>query len=261
MHKLVKRAIRETACLGARALNLAFSKAVTVNGDFYATPRQMNPIDYISLVLGRYERAELGMLKRHFKSAANIIEVGANIGVLTRAAFETKLESDGRLICLEPNPDSKQSLLRNVLLNRRSGPQNYTFEFLQYALCAPSNEGEAIFIQRNNLSSGLVGQVEKNPSDTSHISVSTISLSSLLEQKNVTGRYSLICDAEGAEIPMMYEDGDALKNCDQILIELHHPDLTGQPVTPHDMLGRLKELGFHLKDQDTNTYYLNREPA
>ncbi|MDY0028623.1 MAG: FkbM family methyltransferase [Pseudobdellovibrionaceae bacterium] len=257
----MKKVIRNTACLGARALNFAFSKAVTIHGDAYVTPPDMNPIDYISLVLGRYERAELGMLKSHFQNASNIIEVGANIGVLTRAAFDTKLLDGGRMICLEPNPDSQSSLIGNVLTRTRNSLRDRRIEFLQYALCAPSNEGEAIFIQRNDLSSGLVGQVERNPTDRSHIPVTTISLSSLLKQKNVSGTYSLICDAEGAEIPMMYEDGDALRNCDQILIELHHPDLTGQPITPDDMVGRLKTLGFHLKDRDTNTYYLDRVPA
>jgi hypothetical protein len=83
------------------------------------------------------------------------------------------------------------------------------------------------------------------------------SLREILRQHEI-GDYSLICDIEGGEIPLLYEDGVALQGCSQMLIELHDPSLTGKNVTARDMLRRLKALGFACEDRALNTYYLER---
>jgi hypothetical protein len=59
----------------------------------------------LALALGQYEKDELFILDS-LGSWQNIIEIGANIGVVSRFAFLNNLDLDGRYICVEPNPHS-----------------------------------------------------------------------------------------------------------------------------------------------------------
>ena len=83
---------------------------------------------------------------------------------------------------------------------------------------------------RQNLASALVGQLPSDESDTI-IQVPTRSLGSLLKDHAPNGA-SMICDAEGAEIPMIVNDPKAFSQVRQIAIELHDPRFTGHPETP-----------------------------
>jgi len=258
---VARAVIKKTAYGLFRATGGVPSYALTVDG-LFATSRKMAPPDYFNLMRGHYEGAERTILRGAFRNASTIVEIGSNIGVVASLALDSKLERNGRMICVEPNPDSHEALYANLSrAQKRRASDDIQLRVLHAAVSGPQGErgGSAEFIQRADLSSGLSGQVSGRASDSSLVNVEVTSLSSILNAHNVDGPYSLICDAEGAEIPLIFEDAAALKNCSQMLIELHSPSLTGREDVPPDIMVReLESLGFRLRVREHDTYYLDK---
>ena len=237
----------------ARALG---NRAITTTGQIFNTSPGMGRSDYLSLIRGNYEAAELAILRRSFKRASTIVELGSNIGIIAYHALTQRMNDEGRMVCVEPNADSLKALKANT--DRALRTVNAQVSFLNAAIAAPGQENQTVeFLARNNLGSGLVSQVAPMPGDAAPVDVQLTSLSDILRQNNI-GEYSLICDIEGGEIPLLYQDGAALKGCTQMLIELHDPEHTGQNVTPAAMRRQLRNLGFSCEDHAANTYYFER---
>jgi len=221
------------------------------NGGFYI-PSTFNPIDVAALKRGEYESAESDILRDHFRPDRTIIEIGANIGYVSRLACETKLMTGGTYVAIEANSVSIPSLQKNL-------PDN-NVHILNAAIGIPaSHEGELqSFIPRQNLSSGLES-VLKTGMFESRTGVPVRSLSSVAREFDRAGKgYSLICDAEGAEILILQQDPGSLEKCRQVAIELHHPNLTGSDVTPKNMIGIFETLGFKHRYELHDTHYFCR---
>jgi FkbM family methyltransferase len=235
---------------------------MTPNG-FVNTNPQKNQSELLSLAIGKYEQDELSILRAHFLSASTIIEIGSNIGVVAGEAIETRLSSYGRMICIEPNPFAIPTLKKNLdrSLERQAPYGRPMVDIVNAALCSPKVvAGELIdFFARPNLSSGLAGQVKPMGDELPTEKVRAISLSGILEMFNITSSYSLIIDAEGAEIPMVFQDAAALKNCTQIAIEIHSPDLTGSDKTVQDIVAELTRIGFAQRAKIGSNYYFERQ--
>lgn len=258
----MKRIIKNFAKASAHKLSQTFGRIVTADREVYHVPSDISFECFRDLARGIYETHEKYLLWRHFMDASTIVDLGANIGVVGRAAM-AKLDTDGTYIAVEPNPSSLKALEKNL----RSGSTRYTGLFLgriavvNAAIGQPINGHDvAEFLQRPNLSSGLVGQVAACANDSAPIAVPLKSLRQVLDAHKVSGEYSLICDIEGGEIPLI-EDKEALRHCSQMLIELHEPELTGQNVTPAEMLDTLFDQGFVHQGQSGNVHYLCRQYA
>jgi FkbM family methyltransferase len=240
-------------------VRLSGRRVMTREGRIFNTSPTMGREDYMGLIRGRYEAAEISLLRRSFKDASTIVELGSNIGIVAYHALTERMVPGGQMICVEPNPHSLAALKANTARALKSVDARVSF--INAAVGAPQLEqGPAPmvdFLARSNLSSGLVSQVAPQQNDKPPLSVPLTSLSDIVRDHNLD-EYSLICDMEGGEIPLLYEDGPALKGCTQMLIELHDSALTGKDITPRDMLRRLKMLGFACEDRAANTYYLER---
>ncbi len=259
---LLKKSLKPAVFSALEFFNSKFGGVMTPHG-FINTKPQTNPSELMSLVRGRYEQDELNTLRAHFLEASIIIEIGSNIGVVASEALRTRLSQNGKIICVEPDPHAIEPLKMN-LKKCLYGSEHYhtqNFAIVNAALCSPKVEsGELVdFFSRPNLSSGLVGQVRPNSGEEPTVQVRAISLSSILELYKVKSDYSLIIDAEGAEIPMIFDDADALENCTQIAIEIHSPDLTGSDKTVQDIVNELTRIGFAERAKIGSNYYFERE--
>jgi len=263
MNPIVKAILKPPAKLVGSMLADAWGRNAFMLDEqqWIKVPKDMPGPLFLSLVTGRYEKAERIVLREHFKPAATIVEIGANIGVVATTAIRTRLEAGGRYICVEPNPDALP-ILRTNLARAAAEFHNGAvpkIDIVDAAISYPDRAGEeAPFFARQNLSSGLTTQVVPMQGDQKPVIVPITSLGAILKAQQVTGPYSLICDGEGVEIPIIFNDSDALKNCTQMAIELHDPALTGSDITPDDMLAELGRLGFELQGQSYKTYYLTR---
>jgi hypothetical protein len=72
------------------------------DGGWHDVPPGMNGLDYMNLWTGRYEQPEREILK-HFRHDSTIIELGSNIGIIGRHAFETKLNAGGKMVFVAQN--------------------------------------------------------------------------------------------------------------------------------------------------------------
>lgn len=216
--------------------------------------------DYIHMIAGLYEDAERRTLREYFQPDDVIIEIGANIGVVSRCAIETKAKEGGHYICVEPNARSFAPLAAN--LADSNVPDGCQVSILNCAVGDPEHDGQPMdFHLKKTLSSGLCAvNTQTHQSGNEIITVPTRSLSSIVEDYAPSG-YSLICDCEGGEILILQKDPEALKSCNQILIELHPTTLTGSDMSPERMVDVFQELGFYTHSRIRDTYYFNRQPS
>lgn len=224
------------------------------NGRF-KIPRSLHPYTYWSLRHGTYEKAEAQILDEEFQPDDLIIDIGSNIGYISRRAC-SKLKPNGTIVCVEADPKNVQYLQSNMSDSRRL----YDVHIVSAAIGAPEQEGQLVpFRQRRNLCSGL-GDVAAPDKAEKVIQVALRSLSSIVESFDSAGKgYSLVCDAEGAEILILLHDREALRLCRQISVELHHPSQTGSDITADDMVQLLQDMGFVHKRVVDDTHYFCRE--
>ena len=67
------------------------------DGQIFDVPATMNANDCLAIFTGTYEHDETQLLRRWFFSDHTIVEVGANIGVVSRYAFMEKLQEGGAI--------------------------------------------------------------------------------------------------------------------------------------------------------------------
>jgi len=79
------------------------------------------------------------------------------------------------------------------------------------------------------------------------VKVRSLSLSFFLNENKIND-YVLVCDIEGAEIYILKEDINSLKNCRQIIIELHDTHYGDMPVKIDTMEKIILDNGFRLQD-------------
>ena len=241
---------------GALMRGICADRLVVPNGQVFDISSDLDDYNRCALFAGRYERFEIKLLRRYFELDDTIIEIGANIGVVARYAFLEKLKDGGTYICVEPNPNSRAALEANMRRAQALSPKK-KFQIVIAAVSGPQNDGKAEdFVLRENLGSGLASQTKRSEDDTI-VQVASRSLGSLMKEFAPNGA-SLICDVEGAEIPMILEDPQSFANIRQMVIELHEPKLTGRPEMVEFMVGKIQELGFAIGGAMDNCFYLKR---
>lgn len=258
MNNTAKRFIRPFAFAAGGLLARTVGVTRTPDGEWLRVPPTMKGQDYVTLTIGQYEVPERTLLQSHFVPDDTIIEVGAHIGVVARDAVRTKLKTGGTYVAVEPDPRVITALRKNLIGSFDEATRK-KIHIVENAIDDPLNEGHRErFYLESNLSSRLarVGDLSYTPGQELG-SVTATSLSKIVNRHARFG-YSLICDAEGAEIMILTRDSSALSKCRQILIELHHPDLTGRNVTPQAMVGIIEGLGFEHGAQNHNTHYFAR---
>lgn len=253
-NKLARSAYIQARWAILKAMTVATGFVDTPDNGRFRIPRSIHPYTYWALRRGRYEQAETRVLEEEFKPDSLIIDVGSNIGFVSRHACK-KLKPSGTLVCIEADPRNLKYLELNMADARRA--QNV--QIVAAAIGAPEHEGESCYFrQRRNLCSGL-GEVARPERREKVIEVPMRSLSSIVDTFDIgQSGFSLVCDAEGAEILVVTKDPGSLRRCNQIAIELHHPSQTGSDITPDDIVRMLKELGFVHKRVVEDTHYFDR---
>lgn len=237
------------------ALRHGFISRAKCYGYEFRLPRTMRGMTALSLIFDCYETKEIALLREHFRPASCIVDIGANIGVMSHIALREKLQLRGHMICVEPNPEVFPVLEENVCAAREAKPGTL-LTFYNAALGPEHMQGKhAEFIVRRNLSSGLVLH-RKKIEGKRIIDVPLMPMKEILA--GISGPWSLVCDAEGGEIDMIENQGSSLQNCEQAVIEFHDSEKTGLPATQADMISRMQGLGFKLEATLQDCCYFSR---
>jgi FkbM family methyltransferase len=82
-----------------------------------------DPVLSGAVALRVYEPSELYFFQKHCHADMTLVDIGANVGLYTALAMHS-LNADGRIVSVEPRPQSFGFLERNIVENRRAdGPR------------------------------------------------------------------------------------------------------------------------------------------
>jgi FkbM family methyltransferase len=221
----------------AQAIGWAFRHRIPNRGlVFDTTDPVITPGVEAQLLFGTYESAEIRLLRRHFRDAETVIDLGSSIGVVASHIL-SRMSSKGHLICVEANPLLLGCLKRTVSQHSRG----QTIDFVNAAL--HYGDGPALLrTAQQSVDSALT----EDATGIGLIEVPSTKLSRLLTDFSVDVEYALVCDIEGAEAGMILEDAEALQQCTFLLAELHQTMFRGAPISPSDMRTALEDQGFRV---------------
>ena len=188
-------------------------------------------------------------MQRYLRSDLDVVELGSSLGVVS-SHIARKIGSSRRLICVEANSSLIEILKTNVILNR----PGITLSIINAAVCydCPSDGLASFEIQDDTTGSRLGGH------DGEALKVPVVRLDSIIMDHHIQ-QYSLVCDIEGAEMALVMESSDALRLCQQVIIEYHEAAWNGERIGPGEFVRRLEEKhGFHIVDQHGPVYVFER---
>jgi FkbM family methyltransferase len=167
--------------------------------------------------VARYDALQVAWFSNHLTEDDTAVDVGAHHGAYS-VLMAAKCGQTGHVVAIEPNPYSREVLVRNIGLN--PGIKRPAVE-----VCACSDEiGEAtLFCRRGNLQSSLARfAVEFSAADRSQeIRVPLFTLDFYLSERNLPEPRCVKIDAEGAEIRILKGAKQVLSSNADVVCELH----------------------------------------
>lgn len=146
---------------------------------------------------------------KQLKDQPVIVDIGAYHGAYAVVLGKIFERLGGRVLAVEPNPESYRVLSRNIQLN---GLENIV-------ICenlAVSDKNGSMYISE----SGSESRLTQKPTERSY-SVDVITLESLLRRNAIDHIHLLIIDVEGAELPVLRSFPWKAVKVDKIFCELH----------------------------------------
>jgi len=185
-----------TTILGPRPLKLLANKIIRAIlpksvrcGNAVVIINSRDPVVSGALTFGIYEKSEIAFMRRVCKPGQVMIDVGANIGLYTAIAG-LALGSAGRVIALEPDPESFHFLEKTVHANRLTNAR------LVQAAASDRTGMARLFLSSENRGDNRL--YENNLADDS-IEIKTLRLDDYLEAEGVTTVDIIKIDVQGFE--------------------------------------------------------------
>jgi FkbM family methyltransferase len=210
-----------------------FGDRVSLNGITLSLDNPLIPTSVKGyFYFGVYEEGERKLTTRYLDRALPTIEIGGSIGGVA-CMVSRLLDNPAAYVVVECSPQNLESLAKNRDLNS----------------CEFSIEPKALAYGSDtisfNVDSFLAGTIHGETGR--QISVSTTSVSDILEKYRFD-QINLIADCEGAEIHLVINEPEVLRNHVKWFIVEIHPNLVG-PAAVQDMLERLKHCGFVVRER------------
>jgi len=184
---------------------------------------------------GIYESAELRFVERHLCRDLDVVEIGSSIGAVS-SAIAQRQDPNRRLVCVEANPQLHDLLRRNLAANA----PGRRVEIVPRAI---SYDGPTVSFGLG--ASNVSGRLATAGPGTEAVEVPATTLSEILRAQGLT-RFALVADIEGGEAAIIEKDEPALRNCDQIVIELHATQLDGRDISIEDLVHNIEARGLAL---------------
>lgn len=192
------------------------------------------------LFWGLYESAEIRFIQRYLRHDLDVVELGGSIGVVT-CHIRKLISPDKRLICVEANPYLTGAIEDNLRLNDLVEGVSVLNRAIGYD--ASHYESVPMDFDGDNVG-GHISQTTHSGHETS---IQRTTLSQIIEDHSLHS-YVLVSDIEGAEAGIAIKDRAALRNCEQIIIELHDTVLDGVGITAERLYQSFTDIsGFKLR--------------
>lgn len=202
------------------------------------------------LLWGFYESGEIEFVCRYLDPAADVVELGSCIGVVS-AHVARRQRRDRKLVCVEANPRLINTIRSNLDLNVPGNTASVVNAAVDYSGARSIRfelSGDAVSSRISD------GEVEVEFA----VEVATVRLDDLRTRYEL-GDYALICDVEGAEAGFIFGPPGILDGCRQIIIELHPVMIGSRRYTVNELAAALCERhGFDLRAHRGDVYYFDR---
>jgi len=211
----------------------------------------LNPQDPVvcgALTFGVYEREELKLVSHIFRQGMTVVDVGANVGLYTAIAMH-HIKSQGRIIALEPHPESFRYLRQTVEANAALLPLNEHPKVNVIDVAAAASEGEAeLYSNVDNKGDNRLYSSNLTP-ESSALSIRARTVDSVLRDYKITAIDFLKVDVQGYEFEVIKGARETLRSSpDAIILSEFWPGGIRQASNcgSIDYLLYLRELNFHI---------------
>ncbi|MCC6724501.1 MAG: FkbM family methyltransferase [Saprospiraceae bacterium] len=201
-----------------------------------------------------YEGAEIRFLRQYLRNTFDVIELGASLGIVSSQIANKLKNSKKRIICVEPNRMLLESLKKNLTSN--GGADNHIILNNLVDYSKPLHSEVAFFASSDILGSSKSAAPSSNTFE--EYPVKNITLSHILSEFQID-KFSLVCDIEGAEIEMIFNDQAALSKCQQLIIETHNATASNKEYKYTEVIQLIAEkTGMTLVDVYGPVAYFER---
>lgn len=169
------------------------------------------------------------------KPGETFVDVGSNVGYYT-LKFAKTLGSKGKVISIEPDPDSYEILTKNCKLNN--------LETIELHNVAIGDHIGSVNLFRTDTHSGQSSLNSNQETSKNFVSVNLTTLDELLEKLSTIDWMKI--DVEGSELNVLQGSQKTLLKTKKILIEIHEPQLRKQNQKPEQIIFNLENLGFKI---------------
>lgn len=160
----------------------------------YLNPR--DPVLSGALALRVYENSEISFFKKYCREDMVFIDVGGNVGLYSALALHT-LNNQGKIIALEPHPESFAYLSKNVEANQymRGEAQAPEIDLFQIAASAESGRRNLALNPENKADNRL----SEAPEEWESIPIEARSMDDLLNEQKIEEVNFVKMDVQGYE--------------------------------------------------------------
>ncbi|MCU1337789.1 MAG: methyltransferase, FkbM family [Bryobacterales bacterium] len=201
----------------------------------------LNPRDPVvsgALLFRVYENAELRVYEHLLEPGMIVVDVGANVGLYSAIAAQ-RVGASGRVIALEPDPESFQFLLRTI--------QHNGFHNIEPHQMAASAHAGTTPLFRNPDNRGD-SRLYRDPMLKDSVDVTTVALDDLLVQKGIQQVDFMKIDVQGAEGLVLAGARETLRRSTSLtlMMEFWPYGLSRTGHDPKAILNELHAYGFAL---------------
>ena len=237
--------------LAHRVLLMCVPSHVTLDGlKLYLNPS--DPVLSPSIALGIYENYEREIFRQFCKPGLIVVDVGANVGLYTVIAASC-VGKNGKVIAIEPHPESYRYLQKTIEANGLSGVKSFNVAL------GDRRETISLFLtDENKADSRIYDATGQRPKITTQM----IDLDHLLAENEIDAVQLIKMDIQGAEgLALRGMLGTLAKSPEIVIFTEFWP--WGIEETGESAAGFLRELmraGFRFKAIDENKRQLTDVP-
>ena len=195
---------------------------------------------YIDMINGTYEPVITQLFEKLIKPGMTVVDVGAHIGYFTLLAAQ-QTGSEGKVYAFEPDPTNYSVLTGNISNNGYGSVVP-----VPKAVCdAPGTA--SFFLHMDTVAHSLYPTTLGRGKST--ISVETTSLDNFFEQEGWPPVNLIKMDIEGAEAAALEGMKKLIERNETVYLVLEFiPQIQQNAgIDPHELLGKLRELGFTIQ--------------
>lgn len=186
-----------------------------------------------ALLRGKYEAEEAALILSHLPPDRPVIELGGSLGIVS-ALIGSRLGAGVPHVIVEANGALLPACAANAGAGTRAG-----VELRQAAVFYGGPV--ARFAAGGNIHANRLAEAE----GAGVIEVPAVTLESLWRGIGQPEGFSLVCDIEGGEVPMVLAEPEVLAHAGVVIMELHPLVYADGEATVSKIVARMAEAGLH----------------